>query len=612
MSSKPVPIPRRLCWPLAAVMVIAALAPASSRASERVYWTDFKSGAIRTGAAAGEGAGPASTLFTETGHAGPEGLTLDPAANTLFWADSGGFEAERGPNVIRAGALDGSGAARTLYTELPLGALKAAFPNGITVDPVTGMLYWVDRENGTIRAASISGAGEPRTLYTESGAEPTGIVVVPTTGALYWTDSKTLKVQAGSVAGQAAAPARTLYTEPSGSSLAGVAVDQAAGIVYWTDNGPGLVRAGSTGGEASAAAKTLYTEPASSGIWGIAVDPATSRLYWNDYESGKLRTGSVSGEGSLAASTLYSDANEPDFPALLEAPGPLTAPAVTGTAVVGLALSCSQGTWAPDAPEASYFRAPTSYAYQWLDGTAPVPGATAATLAPGAPGSYTCQVTATNAAGSAAQASAPVSVAAAAPTAKISAPASGGRYEQGQTVATTFSCAEGAGGPGLASCDDSNRTNTAGGGRGHLDTLTPGLHTYTVTALSKDGQKGIATISYAVLAHSVTVVGRRATVRRGRALLRLHCIGAVSCRGRIALTIRERVRHGGRGRKRTITVRLAVGTFSLRAGRTTAVRLSLSRAARVRLARAHGRGVAVIAVISLTGGLTTRPTIRLG
>jgi hypothetical protein len=84
------------------------------------------------------------------------------------------------------------------------------------------------------------------------------------------------------------------------------------------------------------------------------------------------------------------------------------------------------------------------------------------------------------------------------PTAEISEPAAGGTYVAGQSVSTAFSCSEGAGGIGMSSCTDSNGTKTGSGGFGHLDTSTVGVHAYTVTAASKDGLTGSASVDYVV------------------------------------------------------------------------------------------------------------------
>ena len=83
------------------------------------------------------------------------------------------------------------------------------------------------------------------------------------------------------------------------------------------------------------------------------------------------------------------------------------------------------------------------------------------------------------------------------PSALIRSPTDNQTFELDQQVATSFSCSEGTGGPGLASCTDSNG---AAAPAGALDTSTPGTFTYTVTARSSDGETGTASITYAVAA----------------------------------------------------------------------------------------------------------------
>jgi virginiamycin B lyase len=81
------------------------------------------------------------------------------------------------------------------------------------------------------------------------------------------------------------------------------------------------------------------------------------------------------------------------------------------------------------------------------------------------------------------------------PTAEITSPADGRTFALDQAVPTAFACTDGAGGPGITSCVDSNGASAPSG---QLNTSSAGAHSYTVTATSGDGSTATASISYTV------------------------------------------------------------------------------------------------------------------
>lgn len=117
------------------------------------------------------------------------------------------------------------------------------------------------------------------------------------------------------------------------------------------------------------------------------------------------------------------------------------------------------------------------------------------TLDTASAGQHTYTVTAVSRSGRTRTAKLGYSVAYAPPVTTIAQPADEQTFPLGALVTTTFTCAESQDGTGLASCTDSNGSPPP---TGLLDTSSYGRHTYTVTAISRDGTRSTATITYVI------------------------------------------------------------------------------------------------------------------
>src|SRR5262249_29582552 len=134
----------------------------------------------------------------------------------------------------------------------------------------------------------------------------------------------------------------------------------------------------------------------------LAFDLAHNRFYWANAESNEepqKAIGTATVFGNADTNKVFPEApiHSPGFPAVLKEPVSIAEPQLS--VVTGSTLSCSLGEWEGDHPGASVFAAPTSYSYQWRKSSTPIPEATANNYTVTENGSYSCQVTAENAAG---------------------------------------------------------------------------------------------------------------------------------------------------------------------------------------------------------------------
>ena len=220
------------------------------------------------------------------------------------------------------------------------------------------------------------------------------------------------------------------------------------------------------------------------------------------------------------------------------------------------------------------------------------------------------------------------------PSVSIDVPIDGSTYEMGDSASASFSCSEGLGGPGIATCQG---PVPAGG---FIDTSTVGVRSFTVTATSVDGLTGQATVAYTVeepvpvanpplpqddaplpegevsASLPTAKIGKaRKLVRSGVAKIPVSCSGAFGavCKGVVSLSIsRRQSRHHRHSRARSSRVILLGRTrYSVPSGETAPVRVKLRRAALRRVRREGKRALRVRAIVTVAGGASTGHAILL-
>jgi hypothetical protein len=223
----------------------------------------------------------------------------------------------------------------------------------------------------------------------------------------------------------------------------------------------------------------------------------------------------------------------------LEAPANTAAPIVSGTAKVGQALTCSEGTWIAASP--------TSYAYRWLRDGEAIGGAESSvyTVTAADEGhSISCEVTATNAVGSKSAVS-------------------------GNSVAIREEARE----------------------RREEEEAAAAMKRQEEAAAKKKQEEAKIAV-----AGSVSLTGSVLSVHSGgKASVKLTCTGTASCTGKLTLTITSKGR--GKHGKKAKTETIGMAAFSIPAGKTGVVTIKLTAAGRALLQAGHGKLSASLTIV---------------
>ena len=277
-------------------------------------------------------------------------------------------------------------------------------------------IYWTNYEGDTIGRANLDGSDANKSFI--SGASfPQGLAVVGE--HIYWANNQRDTIARANLDGSGVD--QSFITGASGPE--GLAVD--GQHIYWTnalDDTIGRANLDGTGVDQSFITGAGF-------MFGVAADG--QHVYWTDYNG-------LTDSGTIGRANLDGSGANQSF--------------ITGLGFPqGVAVDGQHVYWA-DLTQGSIGRAN-------LDGS-------------GVDGSFIVGADHPDAVA--------VDALPLAPSASIAIPASGATYTVGQALDSSFTCSDGAGGPGIASCLDQS-------GRGpgaRIDTSSPGSHTFTITATS--------------------------------------------------------------------------------------------------------------------------------
>jgi len=362
----------------------AALAPARALAVDRVYWVDVRSNTIAFANLDGSSAG--TLPLGTTPIAEPSGLDVDPVEGKIYWSSAD-------TNTIGFAALDGSGSSGVLSAP----GAPIDTPQEIAIDPQGRRIYWINGDNDvSVSSAKLDGSGGSA-FATGSASSVNALAADPHSRRLYSGDGTATPLHFTALDGSGGEGAIDATSASLRHFASGIAIDAAAARIYWSQapccefTGGGISVASLAGGGSQPLAISGVTVDRP---FGVAVDHARNRIYWADIR----RIAFAELDGSHAAN-LATPGVTPAFPAipvLVVDPRLLARPKVERRRSQ---LRCRPGRWAADEVAAHLFVAPQSYAYRWRRNGRVVKGEKRNRLHVSATGSYRCQVTARNVAG---------------------------------------------------------------------------------------------------------------------------------------------------------------------------------------------------------------------
>ncbi|XP_072048536.1 low-density lipoprotein receptor-related protein 5-like [Amphiura filiformis] len=167
------------------------------------------------------------------------------------------------------------------FTEIP--TIEFGRPIAVDYDPVDGKLYWTDvlKANGSVCRANLDGSNEE--VLFSSLHIPEGLAIDSVHRVMYWIDSGLDIIEKANLDGTG----RTTIINTNIEKPRAIVVDPTAGFIYWTDwgNHSKIERAKLDGSE-----RYIFVDTELLGPSGLAFDFEDQRLYWCDNGMQRVET----------------------------------------------------------------------------------------------------------------------------------------------------------------------------------------------------------------------------------------------------------------------------------------------------------------------------------
>jgi hypothetical protein len=140
-------------------------------------------------------------------------------------------------------------------------------------------------------------------------------------------------------------------------------------------------------------------------------------------------------------------------------------------------------------------------------------------------------------------------------------------------------------------------------------TQSPGTSTSAAPSTAAQGGAPGQSVVLGTTGGSSAIVLATSTVavQRGRAAIKLRCVGSRACSSTLTLAVKLAIHQPGKPTKTRLQTIGRIG-FSLRAGQTASVTVALSASGRARLSAAHGKLDALLTILRSATGSSSSQT----